>query len=316
MYAKLRFTTISATTHALDAVCALFESQATTVAELHSALNEAVKPALDQANSFITTSKSPHGWTVDYVNSPGALGRTVMLKAPCKNSNKFKYAVLANVSNVNSLTTGQARTANTLADNLTPGNWYSTSILPGSTIIDIHVSSSARHLLIAASRVDTGALLCSGVFEFVTNDGFYTESSPYIPVALAFGLDSSVNFSASTRVFRVARYKNMRANGYPDVTAQSCYWETPYSEDEFSPADNGGYDFLGNSSDRTPLLVPFGVCNRKVHAFQGGAISDLCDIYLGPIDVGGNYEETIIGTDSYISIPIASNTKRLFVPKG
>lgn len=317
MLAKIRFNTISSYSAIHDAVCALFETQATSISQLVTGMVPASSSTLDAVNSYINVSKTGHGWTVDSVSGTTST-RNVILKSACKNSTKQKYAQLSAPTNIANLNVGFGRSSNTLVDPLSsPARYFTTGTVPVTTAnIDVYVSSSSRHLFITVVRGDTGANNCAGAFEFVTNDGYYTETSPYVPVALGFDMDVSTSFGSSVRALRVPRYKNMRTSGYPDVTNQQCYWETPYSEDEFMPADNGGYDYLGASTDRTPLLVPFGVCNKTAHAFVGGAISDLCDIYLGPTNVGANYEETLIGTDTYIAIPISSGQKRLFIPKG
>lgn len=315
MYAKIRLSNISNALDVNDAVLALFESQATTVAQWVAALLPATAADVDVANTVIVNTKAPMGWTVDY-SSGITNSRNVLLKSPCKDSGKFKYVHFTNSTTTASIATGTARSGNTLTDAITASSYYTTAAIGTTASFEIHISVSARHLLISSVRLDTGVNTTSGVFEYVTNDGYFTETSPYCPVTLLDRLDLAANFTSGTRVFKLPRYKNLRAANYPDVTNQQGYWETPYSDDDFNPADNGGYDYIGTGTDRTPLLIPFGVCNRVTHAFVGGAISDLCDVYLGPTNVGGNYEETLIGTDPYMSIPINNNTKRLFVPRG
>lgn len=317
MLAKFRFNTLVDYRTPHDFVCALFETQGSSVANVLAGMLPANAAKVDVANSYINTSKNAIGWSVVNTSGTGAT-RSIIIQAPCKNSAKVKSVLLSTSTNLGTLQAGNGRSGNSLIDPIADSNYYSVSIIPLATaVIDVYVSVSSRHLLIQSVRLDTMAYVSAGVFEFVTNDGYYTETSPYVPVVQAHSLDTvSTGFVSNARALRVPRYKNMRVAGYPDVTAQQCYWETPYSEDEFLPADNGGYDYLGANTDRTPLLVPFGVCNKTTHAFIGGAISDLCDVYLGPTNVGGNYEETLIGADTYVSLQMAATQKRLFVPKG
>ena len=132
-------------------------------------------------------------------------------------------------------------------------------------------------------------------------------------------MDLSSNYASGARTWNVPKIKNLRSNN-TDVAAANVYWETVYSDDDFLPADNGGYDFIGTNTDRAPILVPFGVCSKTTHAFIGGAITDLCDFYLGPTNLGAVFEEVEIGTDTYVTIPLNSgggtNIKRLYIPKG
>jgi hypothetical protein len=316
MYAKLRLNGSQNAFTVNDAILALFDAQATTLTAWYNAMLPATQPYVNLANSYIDVSKSTCGWAVDYSSSTSN-NRTALLKAPCANSVKFKYAsIIPGTSNI-LLNTGTNRVGNALVDSINVSSEvYFNSVVPAGSVMDIHISSSPRHLFIGVTRIDTGASLCSAVFEHVTNDGYFSETSPYCPVVLAARMDLASNYVSGTRTFKSPRYKNLRAANYPDVTAQQMYWETPYSDDDFNPADNGGYDFIGTGTDRTPLLIPFGVCNRSLHAFVGGAISDLCDVYLGPTNVGGNFQETLIGADTYMSFPINEGTKRLFLPKG
>lgn len=323
MLARLRFTTGGSVAIAYDAVRALLETGTTSIPTLYDALDVASKPVFDQANSYINVSKKAIGWTLDHTVGTGPT-RSIIIKSLCANSAKYKYAMLSCPSSAY-LVTGTTRSGDTLTDIMSAayGTWGTTTTMSGSYPFDVYVSASDRHIMIHSVRIDTASNVSCAVFEFVNNDGYFTETSPYIPVVQAAYLDSSGSGFSSTvasRSLRAPRIKNMRSAGYPDVLGQTggntLLWETPFSEDEYIPADNAGYDYIGNSTDRTPILVPFGVCSKITHGFSGGAISDLTDIYMGPTSVGGNYDDVEVAGDIYVTLPFRSNSSRFFVPKG
>lgn len=178
-----------------------------------------------------------------------------------------------------------------------------TAVAVGTSIV---VSISNRHFFVYSSAATFAA------FEYVVNDGFLTATSDFIPCAI------NVSFSWSSLAQAMQTPSTLHGTTGTLITSGTSlqlYWETPYGivNTTAAPLTNNCYDFIDNNSEKTPILVPFGI-QRKNLGIIGGSISELCDMYFGPGNISGPFETVDVGGDLYMSL-IFSTTQALYIPK-
>jgi len=323
MYAKLRFTSGWSTGQVNDAILTLLSTNTSYTLSTMVAACAATQPKLDMANSALSYAIGGHGWTQEYLNNTTA-NRLAVLSSPCASSSKKKYIVTSYANNLLQITLGESWvSANTLNNPTTPtaNSWLNTANTPTSGGLDVYLFVSNRFIFLAtAVAASTNLALSAGVFEFVKNDGFYTETSSYIPAAqFNSQLTNASLFNGALSPFVLPRFYSIRNSADRITGNATALWETPYVDDSGIPNTNLGYDFLGTATNWSPLLMPFGCSNRANLGFMGGAISDLSNVYLGPGNLGACFDEVIVGPTTFVQIDLGlapASYGRMFFPKG
>lgn len=254
--------------------------------------------------SYILTNKNTSGWSVE-----GSSSTVRVLSAPCKDSTKKKFARISSTSNTMSLQLGEGFAGTNLTGQVTTDgpNQDAHIIFNGSSTyphnanapVEVWVSSSPRHFLIAVNQPGyahgTGIAdgrnggWVVGIVEHANSDSWLTDSSSYIPACImtSQGADTSLG-NASLTFFR-NRSRNIAVPTVTDfannVDSSKLYAYTKYGSGTLSNITLGGTNLV-QSDENTAVksLLPFGARN-KAALVRGGAISDLCDIYLAPASI-------------------------------
>lgn len=261
--------------------------------------------------SYILTNKNVSGWTTEVSTT-----NTRILSAPCKDSTKRKYIRLNAPSNsrislelmeagaYNASTGGVTGTASyddtsSMSNNIVYGG--TTNTFPHSTqnAIEVWVSASARHFLVAVNQPGyTHGVGVSGgknggwvvgVVEHTPADSWITETSPYIPACVL----SSFNNSASANTGILTFYRN-RSRNITQPVASDFTGTTPgalleaytkYGSGQIGNITlNGSNQVLLDENTAVRALLPFGA-RSKSGLVRGGAITELSDIYLAPANI-------------------------------
>lgn len=300
MFAKLYFeSSWSANTDILPVIVSML----TGTTNINSVPGATAK--FNPALSYVVTTKSVAGWTLE---STG--GGSRVISAPCKDSTKKKFVrlvcpattrisiELGEGHNGAGLLTGQASfdDGNTMTNNAIYS--ASTNSFPHSSSfpIEVWISASPRHFLIAANQPGYAHGMggnggrqggwVSGVVEHSNSDSWLTDSSTYIPACVMTTEGNANTAGGAPFTFFRNRSRDISQPSVTDfansVAGSKLYAYTKYGSGNMSPITLTGTNLVQLDENAVvKALLPFGARN-KTALVRGGAISDLCDIYLAP----------------------------------
>ncbi len=266
----------------------------------------------DKANSLITTSLTPAGWTL---HDDAAGTNTKVIKAPiADNPSQFKYQYLS-TNNVGYFENRLYETWNAtthvgtnMASNDSSYSSYaqrvSFSFASGGFL---YLSSSARHLVIhsMSSGSTFGAAAnnngCSGCVEYTRWSPWDTVSNGYMPVA-------SINPGAFLYTGGLSNIPRLRTTSGTDNGASAYTYPLTNSLPSSKISDAAGSLII----PLMPIIIS-GTSNSNW--FLGGNVSELTNIWYGPISYGSMLDEFTLGSGTTYVIFTASTT-RVAIPKG